>query len=230
MPLPAPYDARNELLAAAQRAVDSVSRGRDVPEAELAGLARAVLAAETAHPDDPAVLLAAFQFAFRTGDLARAGSLAQRRLAMAADGSPEAARALCNLGLVAHRRGVLDEAEALLTRALEVSRTLDDPHAVARDLANLSLVPESRRQWDRAEALLREALEISLRQDTDRGAELAAGARANLGDIAWERGRSDEAERLWREAAGQFERLGVEKWRREFEARWAKLRERGAGA
>ncbi|MBL8991515.1 MAG: tetratricopeptide repeat protein, partial [Phycisphaerae bacterium] len=123
--MPDTDDARDELLAAAQRAVDAVSRGRNVPDAELADLARAVLAAEAARPNDPAVLLAAFQFAFRTGDLARAGALAQRRLALAADGSPEAARALCNLGLVAHRRGVLDEAEALLTRALEVSRTLD---------------------------------------------------------------------------------------------------------
>lgn len=223
-------DDRAGHLAAAQRAVGAVSRGRDVPAAELAELDRAVRAAEAAFADDAEVLLAAFQFAFRSGDLTRAGSLAERRLRLAAPGSAEAARALCNLGLVAHRLGRLDDAEGYLTRALETSRALGEPEAIARDLGNLSLVPETRGRWDEAEALLREGLAVATAQGTDKGRELAAGMRANLGDIAWERGRREEAERLWREAEAEFGRLGVEKWRREFAARWAKLAGLDAGA
>jgi tetratricopeptide (TPR) repeat protein len=115
--------------------------------------------------------------------------------------------------LVLHHKGDLDAAETALSRALAISRRLNDQEGIARDLGNLSLVPETRGDLDRAEALCRESLAIAQRIGAH---HISATKYANLGDMALARGRIAEARDLWTNAVALFKQLGDTKHHAEF--------------
>ncbi|MDT9681017.1 BTAD domain-containing putative transcriptional regulator [Streptomyces sp. TRM76323] len=89
------------------------------------------------------------------------------------------------LGLVARRRGRLDEAEAYLTDWLEWNRRLDSDHGTALILAELGFIAELRGDAPTALALHRDGLAAARRTSDPRAVALAleglAGARALAG-------------------------------------------------
>lgn len=209
--------------SAAALATDSMSSGKPPDPAALAKARADLQTALAQAPTDLAVLFLGFQFHFRIGEVDAAEQLARRRLELAAPESFDAARALSNLGLAAHTRGDLDQAEALLTRAADIARRIGNMEALARALGNLGLVPESRGDLDRAEALYRESAAIAQNVPGPVGEEMAAGNIANLGDIAKARGQLDRARELWTQSVATFDRLGITKWKASFEKRLAEL-------
>ncbi|MEV5882451.1 BTAD domain-containing putative transcriptional regulator [Streptomyces sp. NPDC052020] len=110
------------------------------------------------------------------------------------------------LGLVARRRGRLDEAEAYLTGWLEWNRRLDSDHGTALILAELGFIAELRGDAPAALALHRDGLATARRTGDPRAVALAleglAGARALAGN---RRG----AVRLLDAATAVRERLGA---------------------
>jgi tetratricopeptide (TPR) repeat protein len=68
--------------------------------------------------------------------------------------------ALGNLGTIALIRGELDEAEKLLSEALQISRQLGNLEGQANQLGNLGLIAWTRGELDEAEKLQRESLQI----------------------------------------------------------------------
>jgi len=90
----------------------------------------------------------------------------------------------------------------------------------------IALVPEARGDLERAEALFDEALTVARSVPGPRGEEMVAGNISNLGDIAKARGQNERARELCTEAFEMFQRLGVTKWKANFEKRFAEL-ERG---
>ncbi|WP_044382527.1 AfsR/SARP family transcriptional regulator [Streptomyces cyaneogriseus] len=110
------------------------------------------------------------------------------------------------LGLVARRRGRLDEAEAHLTGWLEWNRRLDSDHGTALILAELGFIAELRGDAPAALALHRDGLTAARRTGDPRAVALAleglAGARALAG-------RRRGAARLLQAATAVRERLGA---------------------
>jgi predicted ATPase/DNA-binding SARP family transcriptional activator len=110
------------------------------------------------------------------------------------------------LGLVARRRGRLDEAEAHLTDWLEWNRRLDSDHGTALILAELGFIAELRGDAPAALALHRDGLAAARRTGDPRAVALAleglAGARALAG-------RHRGAARLLQAATTVRERLGA---------------------
>ncbi|HYE03166.1 MAG TPA: tetratricopeptide repeat protein [Phycisphaerales bacterium] len=230
----------DEIISASTlaRAADARREGvlnADVVEgaAHAANQGRIVAAAATLRPalqgaTDLRLLFLGFQFFFRTGEPDEAERLTVRRLELAErDGqAQDVARACTNLGLIHLTTGRRDSARELCRRALEIDEGLGHAEGVARDLGNLANVVEADGDLDRTEMLNRRALAIA---ETIGAGEIAAGKLANLGDIEMSRGRADEARALWRQAIARFERLGLEKWRREYEARLAMSARAGPG-
>lgn len=176
---------------------------------------------------DLRVLFLAFQFHFRQGELDEAERLVRRRLALAeqveraAGGEgAQTARALCNLGLVLHHRGLLDAAEPVLRRALEIDRSIANEEGTARDLGTLAMIFEARNDLDTAEGIYLEALAIAERIGSE---PLAASKYANLGDIALARGERDRARVLWVRALEIYKRLGPAMWVKEVSGKLAAL-------
>lgn len=110
------------------------------------------------------------------------------------------------LGLVARRRGRLDEAEAYLTGWLEWNRRLDSDHGTALILAELGFIAELRGDAPTALALHRDGLATARRTGDPRAVALAleglAGARALAG-------RHRGAARLLDAATAARARLGA---------------------
>jgi tetratricopeptide (TPR) repeat protein len=206
-----------EQLEAARRegvpAAEAVSQAVHAAEAGNIAAAGAGLIAALEDTEDIRLLFLGFQFFFRTGDHANAERMTVRRLAVAEREGETAhvARACTNLGLIHLTTGRLDSARALMERAVTIDERLNNPEGLARDVGNLANVFEATGDLDTAESLNRRSLEIATRIGAG---EIAAGKLANLGDIAHARGRVVEARDLWSQAVLEFERLGIEKWRR----------------
>jgi tetratricopeptide (TPR) repeat protein len=209
--------------SAADLATASMSAGSPPPATELAharaGLARALAQA----PADLEVLFLAFQFHVRLGELDPAEEWVQRRLELAPPGSAHAARALSNLGLIAHLKGDQERAASLFARAVEINRSLGDMHALARDLGNSALAFEAQGDLERAESLTREAMGIAQGLPGPKGEELVASGLSNLADFARARGQHAAARDLMTRSFEAFERLGVSKWKASFAKRFAEL-------
>lgn len=207
--------AHDEARRAVQRREPSAAEALDRCEKVACGVAAAERG-ETAtagaliddgvrESTDLRLLFLAFQFHFRTSSLDAAEAYVHRRLSAAPAGSPDAARAWDNLGLILFFRGDLGGAEEMSKRALAIDRAIGCEHGEARDLGNLAMIPEARGEYDEAERLYRESLAIAERIGAT---PIAASKLANLGDVALARGRRDEARSLWTRARGLFESLG----------------------
>jgi DNA-binding SARP family transcriptional activator len=136
-----------------------------------------------------------------------AWELADAALASAVDGlaEPEAARALADRSLVAHRRGRTDDAEALAHEALDRAMLTGDGRALAQTRNLLGMLAEARGDRRTAEAELVTSLELA-RDAGDAPAEVAA-----LNNLALVAGRADDVDRsveLGREALDLCVKLG----------------------
>ena len=114
-------------------------------------------------------------------------------------------RAHNDLAAIAIRRGDLDMAEALLSRALEMApRVLPEIHPTrAAALNNVAQVRRFQQRYLEAEQLYREALAIWEKALGPRHPDTARGM-LNLAALHHERGREKAAEELYRRAASIF--------------------------
>lgn len=146
--------------------------------------------------------------ALLTGDLDRAEDLHRRagRLAVAHSHERGEEFAEVGLGLVARRRGRLDEAEAHLRAWLDWCRRWEGDHGVALILAELGFIAEQRGDAGTALQTQREGLEHARRTGDRRALARAfeglAGAHALAGD-------HEEAARLLGTAAALREAVGM---------------------
>lgn len=119
---------------------------------------------------------------------------------------------LATVGDIHRELGLYEQADRLLTRALQTARTLGPREGamladVLRRSGRLRLETGA---YDAAEALLREALALYRRQTRDVRGDIAA-TLGHLGWIAYERGDDARAETLFRESlAIRRERFGEE--------------------
>jgi serine/threonine-protein kinase len=152
----------------------------------------------------------------RTGRSAEAEALLRRNLAecsrILGPDDPNALDAAERLGSVLWRLGRLDEAEAALRRSMEDrGRVLKPDHAdTLRSVLLLSQLLGERRRFDEASSLAhRYAHDIQCARGSNHPDMIVA--LTNQGDLARAMGRSDEAERYYRQAAGESARiLGAE--------------------
>jgi len=104
-----------------------------------------------------------------------------------------------NLGLLLHRRGKLDEAEAMLREAFEIGRRAygEEHVSVIWRMGPLASLLERKGKLDEAEAMLRKAVELSRRV---RGVEAprTLSLMNRLAAIQWRRGKLDEVEDVTR--------------------------------
>ncbi|WP_406247638.1 CHAT domain-containing protein [Microbacterium sp. M] len=158
------------------------ARGRVAIDAQRFAEARRLFARASAHPDADADLQARIDGSLsyvlaQTGD--PAGGEALVRQALAREGLSQETTAILagQLGVICTRAGRLDEAEALLTRAVDGLSGV----ALANCLMNRSLVHMQRRELASGQADLQRATEI---YESAGESAAAAEARHNLGYAA----------------------------------------------
>jgi tetratricopeptide (TPR) repeat protein len=126
-------------------------------------------------------------------------------LARLPDGSADQAGWLCQLGLVAQRRGDYDQAERHYQRALHVSEQVGDQAGMAPIYQRLGILAHQRGDYDQAERHYQRALHVSEQVGDQAG---IAASYHNLGILAQHRGDYDQAERQYQRALDIKERLG----------------------
>lgn len=138
-------------------------------------------------------------FCRRQGRQARAVTLLNQSLAIAADEAPPEERAftLRELGLAAFAEGENARARSLFQESLALSQASGDAHSIAMSLNTLGLVARMLAEYDSARPLFRESLAISQRIGDRKGMSRALG---NLGVIAGAIGDYPEAKRLYQES------------------------------
>lgn len=94
-------------------------------------------------------------------------------------------------GLVTHQRGDLDEAERLFSEALETFREVEE-QIEAIILNDLGEIARNRQDYDRAEEYYRQTLDLAEKLSNK---EYQATRLGNLGELALDRHRPDEARR-----------------------------------
>lgn len=112
---------------------------------------------------------------------------------------------LSALGVLYHRRGMLDQAITLYQGALELHRSMGDKLGIATDLGNIALIHQARGDLDQAENATRQALQL----DEALGREIGiADNFARLGVIAQLRGDTKAARRWYHQAIEKDRVLG----------------------
>jgi tetratricopeptide (TPR) repeat protein len=115
------------------------------------------------------------------------------------------AASLSYLGMIAHIRGDLAEAERLQRDCLAIDREIGDRGGEAGSLIGLGNIAQTRGDLAEAERLSRESLAI-MREISDREGE--AASLGNLGEIARARGDLAEAEQYLFEAKSVYQEVG----------------------
>lgn len=153
------------------------------------------------------VLYLAFEFYWRTGDLAAAEETIERRLAMIGPDSDttDTASTFGNLGVIHKTRGDLDKAEEMHNKALAIDETLGNKEGIAKHYGNLGLVYRNRGDLDKAEGMSNKALAIDEKLGREEGMAKQYG---NLGNIHRTRGDLDKAEEMCNRALSINARLG----------------------
>ncbi len=153
------------------------------------------------------VLYLAFEYYFRTGDLATAEELVERRLALSSRDAKTAdtARALGNLGTIYWTRGELDRAEKMYRKGLDIDEKLSNQEGIARHYGNLGLIYEKRGELDGAEEMHLKSLAIKEKLGLQEG---MANTYGNLGLIYETRGELDRAEEMHKKSLAIAEKLG----------------------
>ncbi len=153
------------------------------------------------------VLYLAFDFYFRTGDLATSEEMLERRLALGNRDAETAdtAGSLGNLGVIYGTRGELDRAEEMHQKALAIFEKLGDQVGMAIEYGNLGLIYRHRSDLDRAEEMYQKSLAIFEKLGHQ---EYMASEYGNLGVIYQMRGELRRAEELYRMALAIHAKLG----------------------
>ncbi len=153
------------------------------------------------------VLYLAFEYYFRTRDLATAEELVERRLALSGRDvkTADTARALGNLGTIYWTRGELDRAEEMYRKGLNIDEKLSNQEGIARHYSNLGLIYEKRGELDSAEEMYQKSLAIKDKLGLQEG---MANTYGNLGLIYETRGELDRAEKMHRKSLAIEEKLG----------------------
>jgi predicted ATPase/class 3 adenylate cyclase/Tfp pilus assembly protein PilF len=102
-------------------------------------------------------------------------------LAREVGSTPDAARALIDLGWVALRQGHLEGASSAIEEAVALSETADDPHLLVRALSNLAAVRSEQQRTNEALSLYQRSAEIAERSGDRRGVMMAV---LNGGELA----------------------------------------------
>jgi tetratricopeptide (TPR) repeat protein len=111
------------------------------------------------------------------------------------------------LGILASRRGDLDEAGRQLEQSLALAERLPEPTARIAALNNLAQVRATSSDLNQAIALTQQALELCHAQG-DRHRE--AALQGNMADLLHAAGRADEAMDHLKRAAAAFAEIGAE--------------------
>lgn len=121
------------------------------------------------------------------------------------------AKSLLRRGAIQHRKGLLDEAEALYREALRIQREHypEDREAIAQSLSNMGALLEHRDHLDAAEAMHREALSIR-RALYGEEHTILIESLYNLGSVLRKRSRYDDARGLFEEALAIGQKLQPE--------------------
>ncbi len=153
------------------------------------------------------VLYLAFQFYYRTGELAIAEELLERWLAISGPDAETAstAAALGNLAGIYHTRGDLDRAEEMCQKALYIDEKLGQHEGMAIQYGNLGLIYMTRGDLDRAEEMYRKSLDIDEKLGQHEG---LASDYGNLGLIFMARSDLETAEEMHRKSLEIAEKLG----------------------
>jgi tetratricopeptide (TPR) repeat protein len=164
------------------------------------------------------VLFLAFQFHFRTGNIALARDLAQRRITLAASqgDNKQHARAWSNLGLASLHLHDTAGALAAAEQAIALSQLSDDPLSLSRDQALLAQAHEATNNWTAARDTYLQALQLAER--TNDPAHIATKL-ANLGDVYKQLGDATTAATYWRRALPLLAQAGKHRWHAECEAK-----------
>ena len=126
-----------------------------------------------------------------------------QRLRFLGPESPLTLRSQALLGSVLTDLGRLDEAEPLLRETVRVQRQVlgEPPTDLVRSLGSLGRILRLRGSWEEAEDAYAEALLIA-RTGRSVGDPVRVAAARSMADFYVDRGRPDEAERIWREEEG----------------------------
>jgi tetratricopeptide (TPR) repeat protein len=146
-------------------------------------------------------------FYLRQRNLGAAEGIYREILAAAPGDEDVAATSYHNLGLVAHERHDLAEAEEWYAKALDVELHLGDENNAAKTYHQLGQVAHERHDLTRAEEWYAKSLEVKLRLSDEHGAAQTYG---QLGIVAQDRHDLAEAEKWFGKALEVFLRLGDE--------------------
>jgi tetratricopeptide (TPR) repeat protein len=108
------------------------------------------------------ILLLAFEFYMRTGDIDTAEDVARRWFAVSAHASTDLAQAFTALGMVHKTRGNLNEAEAMYRKSLAPYEQLGHKQGFASPYSHLGTVHQSRGDLLEAEAMHKKSLALNL--------------------------------------------------------------------
>jgi tetratricopeptide (TPR) repeat protein len=202
----------NEIAEAAVARVETFALeiAERAPKAALEGRveeARQDFAKATDGTANLWVLNLAYEFYYRTADLATAEELLERCLAISGRDSETAdtANALGNLGLIYWRRGELDQAEEMHRKALGVHEKLGFQEGMVNQHGNLGAIYQTRGELDRAEDMFHDVLNIEKKLGRQ---ESIANAYCNLGLICQARDDLDGAEEMHRNSLAIYKTLG----------------------
>ena len=153
------------------------------------------------------VLSLASDFFLRTGDIAMAKEMIQRRLAICGRDTEtlEMASALCHLGLLYHQQGELDQANEMHIMALAIDLQIRNEKGIARDFGNLGVLNSNQGRLVRAEKMLKKALTIHKKLGVEACIARDVG---NIGVIYYKRGELDRAEEFFQKALAINEGIG----------------------
>jgi tetratricopeptide (TPR) repeat protein len=151
---------------------------------------------------------ALMRFWYLRGLLREGGSRSEEALAAHDDQSQPRLKALFGAGLLAHRLGDYERADALGRERLELARRLEDTEGVASSMIALGLAAQGLGDLERAAAAYTEGAELARAGGYTWFLGIATG---NLGDLALEQGDYAQARARLEEGLGLFRELGDER-------------------
>ena len=154
-----------------------------------------------------ATLFLAYEFYFRTGDLAAAERVVGRIIAAPIQEKNIAAIALGSMAAIYDQRGQYDRAEALYVRACGLFEQMGNVAGLADGLSSLGLVYSNRGQLERAEEVQRRGLVLVDSGGTPRQRLVQF---TNLGATYSAQGELGKANEIWEKALPIAEGLGDE--------------------
>jgi len=151
---------------------------------------------------------ALMRFWYLHGHLREGSSRSEEALAAHDDQSQPRLKALFGAGLLAHRLGDYQRADALGQERLVLARRLEDAEAVASSMIGLGLPAQALGDYERAAAAYTEGAELAR---AGGHTWILAVATGNLGDLALEQGDYAQARARFEDALGLFRDLGDER-------------------